>query len=119
MRRLVLFLTSVALGWAYMIAFAFAAGVAAAQLTPKWWLGSFPEATHAALIWLALVHVISLLLVSLPFAWIINRLYGRFGVVLACLVTATICATVEIPAMLEDFSTHRLPTQALLLLGVV
>lgn len=119
MRRLVLFLTALALGWIYLIVFIFAAGVAAAQVTPRWWLGIFTKPAHSVLIWLALLHAVAIALVSLPFAWIVSRLYGRLGVLLAFLVTATICAAVEIPAMSGDFSTSGLFLQSIWLFGAL
>ena len=104
-RRLLLLLAAVGLGWIYLLAFTFAVGVAATQATPRWWLGLFSKPATSALIWLALAHAVAIALVSLPFAWIIGRMYGRLGVPLALAITVTICAFIEIPAMSQDFRT--------------
>jgi hypothetical protein len=116
-RRLLLLLAAVALGWIYLLAFTFAAGVAAAQATPRWWLGLFSKPATSALIWLALAHAVAIALVSLPFAWIIGRVYGRLGVPLALAITVTICAFIEIPTLSQDFRTVGPLLQSIWLLG--
>ena len=119
MRRLMLLLAAIPLGYAYLIAFTYAAGAAAAQATPAWWLGFFGKSGRSALIWLTLLHLVAIALVSLPFAWIISRLYGRLGVFVAFGVTATICAAVEIPAMYGNFPTRGLLLQSIWLFGAL
>jgi hypothetical protein len=116
-RRLFLILAAVALGWLYLLAFAYAAGVAAAQATPKWWLGLLSKPANSALMWVTLAHMIGVTLVSLPFTWIIGRMYGRLGVPLALAITATICTFIEIPVMSQDFRSVGLLLQGIWLFG--
>jgi hypothetical protein len=104
-RRLWLFLAAILLGWIYLYAFALAAGLAALRTPPKWWLRMdlFSRVNTSWLVWLALAHAAATTTVSLPFAWIIRRVYGRLGAPLALAITAAICAFIEIPAMSQHF----------------
>ena len=106
-RRLLLLVVTIALGWIYLLAFVFATGIAAAQTTPKWWFGLwlFSKPSTSALIWLTLAHALAITAASLPFAWIIGRVYGRLGVPVALAITATICTFIAIPTMSQDFRT--------------
>ncbi|HXC10210.1 MAG TPA: hypothetical protein VNV61_14860 [Steroidobacteraceae bacterium] len=115
--RLLLLIAAVALGWIYLLAFTFAAGIAAVQVTPTWWLGMFSKSATSALIWLALTHAVAISLVSLPFAWIIGRVYGRLRVPLAFAITTAICAFIEIPTISEDFRAVGPILQSIWLFG--
>jgi hypothetical protein len=116
-RRLLLLLAAVALGWIYLLAFTFVAGVAAALATPGWWLGVFSKTAASALIWLALAHALAIALISLPFAWIISRVYDRLGVPLALAISAMICGFMEIPTMSQEFATAGPLLQSIWLFG--
>ena len=103
MRRLLLTLAAVALGFAYLYAFTYATGFAAAVETPDWWFSAFGKSGRAALVWLTLLHLAAITVVSLPFAWIIGRFYGRLAAPLALGITAAICVFIEIPVLSTSF----------------
>jgi hypothetical protein len=116
LRQISLFLAALVLGWIYLIAFAFAVGLSAAQPTPHWW-PRHPNPAHAALMWLTLAHLFAMVLISVPFAWVIGRLYGRLGIPLALVLTVSICAFVEMPALSEHFGSGDLLLRSIWLFG--
>ena len=79
MRRLVVVLAAcVALAYCYRYVVALAFGFFAAQPLPRWWLAPARHNYH----WLfysqtLLLDTLVLAVVSLPFAYILNRLFGR------------------------------------------
>jgi hypothetical protein len=112
-RRLLLLVSALALGFGYFIAFTLAVGAAAALAYPTWRLLPFSKPAASMLIWMALLDVLAAVLISLPFAWIISRLYGRLGVPLAFAITAVYCALITIPTTLHDFGAARPRLQAI------
>jgi hypothetical protein len=112
-RRLLLVLAALVLGFAYLIASTYFAGVAAALAFPTWRLLPFSKPAASMLIWMAFLDVVAVVLISLPFAWVFGRLYGRLGVLLAFATTAAVCALITIPSGLHDFAAARPRLQAI------
>ena len=111
--RLLLVLAALALGFAYLIASTYFAGVAAALAFPTWRLLPFSKPAASILIWMAFLDVVAVVLISLPFAWIFGRLYGRLGVLLAFVTTTVFCALITIPSAFEHFAAERPRLQAI------
>jgi hypothetical protein len=71
----------------YMFALAFMVGFLVNRpATPVWWRNAFGTRL-GELAWLSSFHAAGVLLVSLPFAFVIARVYRRLGVALACVIT--------------------------------
>jgi hypothetical protein len=115
-RRAVLIAAAVALGFAYIVAWVYVVGLSAAFPTPTWWVASLPKSVSPGLLWVTVTHLLGTVLVSLPFAWVIGRVYARLGIALSLLITATMVVWVEIPAM-SGFSSVGTLLQTVWLLG--
>ncbi len=57
----------------------------------------FPTWHSGSLSWVLFVHAAAMLLVSLPFAWVVRRLYREFGVWVSAALALVICSAVEGP----------------------
>ena len=105
-RGIVLGIVAVGLAYLYVAALVFGVGVNAAQRVPAWWLEAFPTRPSAVHFWIVISHVLVVLLVSLPFAWIIARAYGRrFSLLLAVAIALMIWGLFEAPQMFDAFGS--------------
>jgi len=82
MKRLTLTLLAVTLFWVYRTAFLYAVGHATAIHWPAWWLRLVPRDAHGVFLWTFLCHTVAVVLVTLPIAWVLARVYGRLSVYL-------------------------------------
>jgi hypothetical protein len=82
MKRLALTLMAAVLFWIYRTAFIYVVGYATAIHFPAWWLRLMPRNIHGIFAWSFVCHTVAVLLVTLPIAWVLARLYGRLGVYL-------------------------------------
>ena len=80
-------------------------GYALAQPHPTWWESIFSTRGHAALAWMVVCHSLAVLIVTLPFAYLIQRLYGRYGPLIALAMTFTLFVAFALPALIGSFST--------------
>ena len=89
-RRLVLVVLTVVLAWIYMFVVINFIGHAEAFSIPSWWNSLFSSRDNAALPWMVTVNTLAVFAASLPFAFLIARLYGRSGVWVALILTVSI-----------------------------
>ena len=101
-RRIALVVTALATAWIYWYVFIAAVGYAAALPIPTRWLSIFPTRQSAVLTWMVTWHTLAVLIVSVPFGLLIQRVYGRRGIIVAFLVTLAMFAF-EIPYLGELF----------------
>ena len=96
-------LVSLALVILYLYSFFLIAGIgyALAHPIPAWWGSIFFARGPAALTWMALCHTVAVLLVSLPFAFVIQRLYGRYGLVVGLSMTVSLFLYFSLPVFLD------------------
>jgi hypothetical protein len=108
MRRALL--TVIALVALYLYSFFLGAGIgyALAQPHPGWWESMFSTRGYATLTWMVLCHSVAVLVVSVPFAYLIQRLYGRYGPAVALAMTLTLFVVFALPALryLSDSPTR-------------
>jgi hypothetical protein len=100
-------------------------GFALALPFPSWWGQLFRSHLWAVISWVVLCHTAAILLVALPFAYIIARLYGSVAIPLALAITVVLYAIDPLPAVMSSFvsSTTRMKMitlfDALKLLGAL
>jgi len=113
--RRVIILVIVAIGLVYLhvVALVYGIGLIAAQRVPDWWAGVFSTRRSADLSWVLSSHFAVVLLVSLPFAWIVVRAYGRFSVTVSIAFGLMIWGLFEAPLMLDAFRTSGVFPRAL------
>ena len=106
MRRPIV-LTAVAAGlvFLYLVAFVYMVAFVAIQPTPAWWQNAFGTHRSAQLAWLLSFHAAGVVLVSLPFAFVIARVYPRLGIAVACVVTAVIWGTIDASLVIDAFTS--------------
>jgi hypothetical protein len=119
MRRIVLGVLALGLAWLYVKVLVVTIGVAAAQEPPLWWSPLFTTHMSAVLTWMVLCHTTAVLIVALPFAYTIARLYGRVGVLLALAITIALYAIDPLPAALAFFQTSSTHTKIITLFDAV
>lgn len=109
-RRIALIGLAIGIAWVYLYVFIVAVGYAATLLIPKYWLAHFPTHRAAVLTWLIMWHTLAALLVSVPFGLLIQRVYGRRGVIVALAVTLTLFG-LEVSYLRELFIGRPLSLQ--------
>ena len=92
---LVLAAAGALLTWLYLVAYAYLNAFVSGYPMPMWWLRAFTSDRTAALTWYVLSHAATILLISVPFAFVIKRLYPRFGVPLAAGLTLVVWIAIE------------------------
>ena len=80
-----------------------AIGYALAQPHPAWWDSMFSTRARAAVSWMVLCHSVAVLVVSGPFAYLIQRVYGRYGPAVALAMTLTLFVAFALPALMGHF----------------
>jgi hypothetical protein len=88
-----------------MYAFVCMVAFVAFQQTPVWWLNAFATFRSGRLAWLFSFHAAGAVLVSTPFAFIIARVYRRFGVLVASVITLVVWGTIEASLMSDAFKS--------------
>jgi hypothetical protein len=76
----------------------FVIGYFLAQPNPAWWDSMFSTRAHAILAWMVLCHSAAVVIVSVPFAYLIHRAYGRYGPLVALGMTLTLFVFFALPA---------------------
>jgi hypothetical protein len=88
--RITLIGAAIAALWLYHWLLELVLGLATAIPFPAWWLHVVPRQAHGIFLWTLLWHTIACIAVAAPFAWLLARYYGRFGVYIACAATLII-----------------------------
>jgi hypothetical protein len=116
-----IFLGAVALGlaWLYVKVLTITIGVAVALATPPWWNSLFTTHASSVITWLVICHTTVIFFVALPFSYVIARLYGRVGILLALTLTVALYAFDPLPAMLAYFQTFSTRTKIITLFDAV
>jgi hypothetical protein len=117
--RVILVALALSLGWLYVEVLIVAIGVATALALPPWWNQLFTTRLSAVTTWIVLCHTAAVLLVALPFAYAIARLYGRIGILLALGLTMALYAIDPLPAVLVYFQASSIHTKLITLFDAV
>ena len=98
MRRAIAFgLGAIAIVTVYVVVLVSALGVAAALLVPIWAAGILPR-TAASLVPLMLFdNAVAVVVASVPFAWLIARVFGRSRLYVAVSVAVVAWTWIELP----------------------
>jgi hypothetical protein len=102
-RRIILGIAAFGLLYLYLLALVYAIGLAAAWPTPRWWVGAFSAHRGAILSWLLISHLAVVVIVSLLFAWIIVRVYGRLSIAVSIVFALVIWGLFDAPLTLDAF----------------
>jgi hypothetical protein len=103
-RNILLGVIAAALTYLYVLALVYAIGLVAALPVPATWAGLFPTRHSAATSWILISHFVVVVLVSVPFAWMFGRAFGRISVALSIGVAVLILGLFEIPLILANFN---------------
>ena len=87
----------VGLVYLYIPALAVVLGYEAGVVIPVWWLSLFPGRLSGTLTWMILWHTIVVLVVSVPFAWLIARFYKSRAVHVAFALTLFSVILMDVP----------------------
>lgn len=102
-RNIALCLVATGVAALYVLIYLSVEGYVAAMAVPRWWLEALPSWRTSALIWIFVSDYVAIVLISLPFAWLLGRLYGRFGTVAAFAVAVLAWGTLAVPPMMGFF----------------
>jgi flagellar biogenesis protein FliO len=117
-RRVMLTIAAVGLAWSYWVAVIAAIGFAASLYVPTmFWLGIVPTHRPAPASWrlqyLAtelMLDSVAIFLVTIPFAWVLGRIFKRRGPLLGAAIAVVIVATTYGPFRNEIFESTN-PTR--------
>jgi hypothetical protein len=109
-RRIALVLLTIAVGWLFWYLLVAAIGLAAALPVWKPWFAVFPTRRSAVLTWMVTWHTLAIVLVSLPFGFLIHRMWGRWAPLIALAITLAMFA-LELPDMGQLFRGQPLRFQ--------
>jgi hypothetical protein len=102
-RSLLLTIAAVMLAALYAVTIVTVMGFVAALAIPKWWLQPLPYWRASVLAWIFLTDLATVLLVSLPFAWVVTRLYGRAAVAVGFVIVAVVWGALVVPSITASF----------------
>ena len=102
-QRIVLGVLAIGIAGLYVELLVLTIGVAASLPPPSWWSHVFPTHVSSAILWMVLCHTTAILVVALPFAYLIARLYGRVAVLLALAITFALYAVDPLPTLISHF----------------
>jgi MFS family permease len=88
----------------YMLAYVYLAAFVATFLPPTWWRSLSSDHRTGILSWFFVADFVGLVLISIPFAFVIDRVYGRTAVPVALGVTALTWFTVEASSLVQSLS---------------
>ena len=112
-RAIILGIVAIALAYLYLMALVYGIGVNAAQGVPAWWSEFFSTRHNSARSWVLISHAVAVLLISMPFAWMLARAYGRIGVWVSLAIAIAIWGLFEAPLMLDAFRSDGVFLRAL------
>ena len=103
--RIVLGAVALGLAWLYVKVLTITIGVAVALAAPAGWGSLFTTHLSSVIAWVIICHTAAILIVAVPFSYVIARLYGRVGILLALTLTVALYAFDPLPAVLAYFQT--------------
>ena len=101
--RVVLTILTAGLAVLYAYVLIYVIGIAASLARPAWWDAVVPTHLLSVRTWALSCHTAAILLVSLPFALVLARLFPRRGVWVALAITVAIYGWLDLPGQLEYF----------------
>jgi len=102
-QRIVLGVLAIGIAGLYVELLLRTIGVAASLPPPSWWSHVFQTHISSVILWMVLCHTTAILVVALPFAYVIARLYGRVAVLLALAITFALYAADPLPTLISYF----------------
>jgi hypothetical protein len=118
-KRIVLVVLALGLAWLYMWVVTTTIAYAASQPSPPGWGALFNSRGSEVLAWLVFVHTLAVLLASLPFAFAIERLYGRVGVWVALALTVAVYSATLAPFVVGAFAANPVRLKVVNLIDAV
>ena len=103
MRSVILIFAALVTFYLYSISLIYGIGSPYAQLDPSWWGRMFSTRGGAVLTWLVLRHTVAVVVVSLPFAFLLRWLYGRYSPTVALAMTLAIFL-MGVPLLIHSFA---------------
>ncbi len=103
-RRVLLGLAALIVLYLYSFCLVVAFGYALSRAPPAFWGALFASGGAAALSWMVVCHTLALLAVSLPFAYLLHRLYGRLAPAVAFTMTLVLFLGFALPALWVSFA---------------
>jgi hypothetical protein len=104
--RIILGAFALGLAWLYLRVLVLTIGVAVALAPPTWWSPLFTSHQSAVITWVVVCHTSAVIIVALPFSYVIARLYGRVGILLALALTIALYAFDPLPSVIAYFHTY-------------
>ena len=103
-RRVLLVLAALIILYLYSFCLVVAFGYALSRAPPDFWGHLFATSGGAALTWMVVCHTTALLAVSLPFAYLIHRVYGALAPAVAFSMTLVLFLGFALPALWLSFA---------------
>jgi hypothetical protein len=103
-RRVLLALAALVVLYLYSFCLVVAFGYALSRAPPPFWGQLFASTGGAVLSWMVLCHTAALLSVSLPFAYLIHRIYGALAPAVAFTLTLVLFLGFSLPALWLSFA---------------
>jgi hypothetical protein len=103
-RRVLLALAALIVVYLYSFCLVVAFGYALSRPPPAFWGQLFATPGGAALTWMVACHTAALLGVSLPFAYLIHRIYGTLAPAVAFAMTLVLFLGFSLPALWLSFA---------------
>jgi hypothetical protein len=107
-RGIVLLIACAGLLYAYQFALVWGIGYAMGLPRPLAWISFFPSRLSGALTWLILVHSLAVLIISVPFAFLIARFGGPHGPAIALTFTLVLFVLFWLPSLTGFFDIMRM-----------
>jgi hypothetical protein len=103
-RRVLLSLAALIVLYLYSYSLVLAFGFALSRPPPQFWGRLIANPGSAALAWMVACHTAALLVVSLPFAYLIHRIYGSRAPSVAFIMTLVLFLGFALPALWQSFA---------------
>jgi hypothetical protein len=103
-RRVLLAIAALVVLYLYSFCLVVAFGYALSRAPPPFWGQLFATTGGATLTWMVACHTAALLSVSLPFAYLIHRIYGTLAPAVAFTMTLVLFLGFSLPALWLSFA---------------
>jgi hypothetical protein len=107
-RSVILVAAAIFLTWLYIYVLSFALELAGREAVPAGWTHPFQTSRSAVLPWMILRHTIAVTAASVPFAFVIARVYPRYWLLVALLATAPLYLATTMPVVVQNFGSSPL-----------
>ena len=110
-RGVILVPVALFLAWLYVYALSLAIEFAARERVPIGWSHLFQTPQSGLLPWMFLLHTIAVTAASVPFAFVIVRIYPRYWLLVALMATAPLYFATTLPMVVQNFGSSSLRLQ--------